>query len=784
MTGLPRDTRDALRQLRRSPAFTVAAVASLGVGMTALTVTFSGLNVLLFRSTPGIAEQARLVRISIARPSETIRVAGGLRAADVDELRRTLTSFSGLAAWTSVRVAVDTGGEPRAVRAERVSANYFSVLGSPVPVALERGAPEPMAVVSHGFAVRNFGTPASAMAATVGVNGIGTKIAAVAPPGFTGTSSPGFGQSERDGTQVWLPLAERDSLQLFGRLATSATLASARAEAATVHPGAEGAVLSLKPLAVAMSDSPSEIVTGIILMFAVPVIVLMIGCANAANLLLVRATRRRAEMAVRLSLGATRARLVRLLLAESVLVAAVAGALGVAATPLVLASIAALVPVPVPVDARVAAFALVITVVTGVLFGLAPALTATRRDLITSLRDAGSGLPPRSRLRGGLVVAQIALSLVLLVLAGLCIRTFQHLQDNSDDGRDLAHVAAVTLDFGIADYSAGTSLVLERALVDRAMRIPGVTSAAIAGIAPYGNFGSVFYRPADQSSARERDANGGGAIGPFVDAAGLTVIAGRNFSDDERRAPVPATTIVSEALADRAWPGEEPLGKRLMVRRFEGDPIVVSVIGITRDVADPIDNVSRDTILLPTPLAFDTTVSLWVRTAGDPALAVPHLRQIVRDLDPRLPILRGGVASDWRDVRLGPIRWVAAGLSGVGLVALLLAAGGLYAVMTYLVAARRHEMGVRSALGAGPRDLVRLVGGEAMRLALAGLAVGLLLALPSALIARALVFGLSPFDPVVFAAVAGLLTIVALLASASPARRAALVDPMDVLRTT
>jgi predicted permease len=786
--GVLGDARYALRQLRQSPASTIAAVASLAIGMTALTATFSGVNAIMFRPMPGIAEQGRLLGISAIQPHARYR-SSGARPADFEHVRRTLTAFSDIAAWRRVRVAVEIGGEPRAVRAERVTANYFSVLGTPVPVALHRHTSEPMAVVSHGFAVRNFGTPAAAIGAAVRVDSVPMRIAAVTSPGFAGTSAGEFGESERDRTQLWLPLDDGAgghddaSLLMFGRLTPSATLARARAEAAAAPPSPTGALPVVNPLSLNRpNDSPREIATAFALLFGVPVIVLAVGCANAANLLLARAARRRTEMAVRLSLGATRARIVRQLLVESVLIAAFAGVLGVVGTMVVLAAMAAFLPIPVPVDARVAMFALAATFVTGVLFGLAPALAVTRDDPIGSLRDSGAGITSRSRLRGGLVVAQMALSLVLLVIAGLFMRTLQHRHD-IDDGRNLVHVAVVTLDLTLADYSAAAGAALQRALMDRAERIPGVTSAAVASMEPFGGSWGLGYRPADQPAVRERYARDGSALGRFVETAGLIVIAGRNFADDDRRGP-PATALVSAALAQRTWPGEEPLGQRLLVRLYDGDPTHVTVIGVTRNLQEPVESAEPEAIFLPSPLEFDPTFSLWVRTTGDPARLVPHLHQIVRDLDPRLPLLESGPAEAWRYRRLGPIRWIAAVLGGLGVVALLLATGGMYAVTTYLVAARRHELGVRSALGARPGDLVRLVGGEAMRLALAGLAVGLLLALPSALLARAELVGISPFDPVAFSAVAGLLTIVALAASASPARRAARVDPMTVLRRT
>lgn len=786
--GMLSDARYALRLLQQSPASTIAAVASLSIGMTALTATFSGVNAIMFRPMPGIAEQDRLLRISAVQPHERYR-SGGARPADFEHFRRTLTALSGMAAWTRVRVAVEIGGEPRAVRAERVTANYFAVLGTPVPVALHRHTSEPMAVVSHGFALRHFGTAAAAIGATVRVNSVPTRIAAVTPPGFAGTSAGEFGESEHDRTQLWLPLdgapegQDARSRQMFGRLTPSATLAQARAEAAASPPSPNGVLPVVKPLALNRpNDSPREIATAFALLFGVPVIVLAVGCANAANLLLARAARRRTEMAVRLSLGATRARIIRQLLVESVLIAACAGVLGVVGTIVVLASMAAFLPIPVPVDARVAVFALAATFVTGVLFGLAPALAVTRDDLIGSLRDSGAGITPRSRLRGGLVVAQMALSLLLLVMAGLFMRTLQH-RHGIEDGRSLVHVAVVTLDLTLADYSAAAGTALQRALLDRAERIPGVTSAAVASMEPFGGSWGLGYRPADRPAVGEQYARNGSALGRFVETAGLIVLAGRNFADDDRRG-APVTALVSEALAERTWPGEEPLGKRLLVRLDAGDPTDVTVIGITRNLQEPVESEEPDAIFLPSPLEFDPTFSLWVRTTGDPARLVPHLHQIVRDLDPRLPILESGPAEAWRYRRLGPIRWIAAALTGLGVVALLLATGGMYAVMTYLVASRGYEMGVRSALGARPGDLVRLVSGEAMRLALGGLAVGLLLALPSAALARAELVGISPFDPIAFGAVAGLLTIVALVASASPARRAARVDPMTVLRRT
>jgi putative ABC transport system permease protein len=792
MSGLSVDAKYAVRQLRDAPGFGAATVASLVLGMTALSVTFSGLNAFLFRAIPGIVDEARLLRVSVvAHNVDGHRLAVPLSAGDLEHFRDTLSVFSALAAYTTGHVVVEIGGTLATVSAERVSANYFAVLGSPVRAVLDPRGAEATAVAGHDFAMRNFRTADAALGASVRVGGVATRIVAVAPPGFAGLEVPELGQSRGDRPQLWLALEDRGAhdvatreagLRVVGRLAPSGTFELARAQASGAPASSNGAAPRVTRLTNGPNDSPAEIATALALMFAVPGIVLAIGCANAANLLLARATKRRTEIAVRLALGATRGRIIRQLLVESLLVAAVAGAVGTAATAVAVRLLEAMVPLPVPMDWRVAVFGLIVTSATGVLFGLTPALTATRGDVTGVLRDASAGGIPQSRLRRTLVVAQIALSLLLLVMAGLFIRTLEHVHDG-DDRRRLAQVAALTIDTAPAGYSKAEALALRNALVTAAERIPGVTSAAAVEAEPFGRSGSVAYSPVDQSWPGYRPAEGGGAIGHFIETANLTVVAGRHFTDQDRRGS-PSTALVSESLARRVWRDDNPLGRRLLVRCNEGAPIEVAIVGVTRVVDTPREGADPDAIYLPSAVGMRPTFSLWVRTTGEPARLVSHLRQLVRDLDPRVPVLRSGSAEMWNARQLEPLRWIASGLSGLGGVALLLAGGGIYAVMTYLVASRRHELGVRAALGAARGDLVLLVAREVTGLTALGVGAGLLLAVPTAALVRGEFAGVSPFDPMTFAFVAALLSVVALLASLAPARRAMLVDPMRVLRRT
>jgi predicted permease len=805
LRGLGDDLRYSARAIRRSPGFTVAAVASLSIGIAATTTVFSAVNALLFRSLPGVQDSTRLVQVFTI-----VSGAGGPSPeASYRHYRDTLTSLSGVAGFAPINVAIGTSTEASVGVAVLVTTNYFELLGTPAAAGrlLDSGAgTQAIAVASHGLAVREFESAAAAIGQTLSVNGVPLEIVGVTPPSFIGVRAGGFGESAGR-PQLWLshalrPLVvpQRETLvnrgaaggngswlEVVGRLAPGVSVAQANAQAtslpphaiATSHPNAR---VWVGPLGRGPRDTTAMVATAVAIALGIPFIVLAIGCANTANLQLARAARRQTEIAVKRSLGATRGVIVRQLLIESVFVAALAGTLAILGTVWATRVLEAYLPVPCPVDWRVLVFALGVVLVTGIGFGMAPALSSTRGSLTTPLKDSGgNAVQSRSRLRGALVVAQVTLSILLLVLAGLFTRSLQNLQGVGTD-RDMAHVAAATVDLGLLKYPEARGRVFQEELLGRIERTPGVVAAAIAPFEPFGGNPGLIYRAEDHTGPLPYlYTNGGAPLGRFVETAGLRVIRGRGFADADRTG-APNVALVSEALARRISPSGDVVGRRLLVADGITPNTPVTIVGITADSALRAGRGEAHAMFLPSPLNYDSHFTLWVRTTGEPSLVLPAIRQIVRDLDPQLPIRRLGTADSWRAQEIQPIRWVASGLGAMGMLAVLLAGAGLYAVMSYLVANRRHEMAVRLALGATPSDLSRLIVAQALRLSVPGLALGVFLAAIAARIARAMLLGVSPLDPIAFGGVAVLLTAVAVTATLVPALRAARLDPLATLR--
>ena len=692
--GVADDVRYSARAVRRSPGFTFAAVASLSIGIAATTTAFSAVNALLFRSLPGVRDSARLAHIYTVAPW----LAGGW-SPDLSyrHYQEVLTSFSGLAGFATVNVAIATDGEPRVGSAELVSPGYFELLGV-VPAAgrlLDGTAgTQALMVVSYEFAVREFGGVEAALGRPVSVNGVPLDVVGVAPRAFIGVRARGIGEGARR-PQLWLAQAlrpllmpKRESLMnrgvagntgewfdIVGRLAPGISIDQASVQAASVSPHrtlggrSEDARPVVRPLGRGPYDSPADVAAIVAIALAIPFIVLAIGCANTANLQLARATSRQTEIAVRRSLGATRGVIVRQLLIESVFVAAIAGALAVVATFWATRLLDLYMPVPCPVDWRVLLFALAVVLMTGTGFGIAPALGSTRGNLTTPLKDSGgTSLHRRSRLRGALVVAQVSLSILLLVMAGLFTRSLQHLHGIGTD-RDMAHVAAATVDLGLLKYSEARGRLFQHELLSRVERAPGVVAAAIAPFEPFGGNPGLTYRTHDHAGpAPYSYTNGGAPLGRFVEAAGLRVVRGRGFTADDR-VGTSKVALVSEALARRMTPSGEVLGQRLLVGDGDQPSTEVTIVGITADATLRAMRGEAHAMFLPSPFNYDSHFTLWVRTAGDPALALAAIRQIVRDLDPQVPIRRIGTADSWRASEIQPVRWMASGLAAMGFVA-------------------------------------------------------------------------------------------------------------------
>jgi predicted permease len=524
-------------------------------------------------------------------------------------------------------------------------------------------------------------------------------------------------------------------------------------------------------------------------------LVLLIACTNLANLLLARASARRKEVAVRLALGASRLRVVRQLLTESLLLSLAGGAAGLLLAFWILALVVAYRPpmelplwIETSVDWRVLAFTLLASLATCLLFGLAPALQATRTELVPALKDAGAQVGrSRSRLRAALVVAQVTLSLVLLVAAGLTARALARLRA-ANPGFEVEGGLVMSFDLGLQGYDEARGREFQRRLVERVRAVPGVREASLTDLLPLSlNYSSTNTYVEGQPPARGANVPNpmAASVGAdYFSAMGIPLVAGRGVEERDGK-DAPRVVVVNETFARRFWPGADPareaVGKRLSFESDQGP--WVQIVGVARDGKYwTLAEAPQMFVYVPLTQSYDSSVTLVARAQGDPRALVPAIREEVRRLDPTLPAFDVKTLSEHMGVSLFPARVAAALLGAFGLVALLLAAMGVYGVVSYAAAQRTREIGIRVALGAQTRDVLRLVAGRGMLLVGVGLSLGLACALALTRFMEGLLYGVSATDPVTFALVVLLLGGVALLACLAPARRAAKVDPVVALR--
>ncbi|HEX8452191.1 MAG TPA: ABC transporter permease [Longimicrobium sp.] len=800
MDAFLQDLRFAIRSLRRAPAFALAAVVTLALGIGANTAVFSLTNAVFLRPLPA------------ERPHELVRLLANERGApgasnplsypDYLEVAALRGVFAGVAA--SGRAEVERGsGAP--TRGQLVSGNYFAVLGvrpavgrALLPSDDVAGA-KPVAVVSHDLWMRELGGGRDVVGSELRLNGQAFTVVGVAPAVFRGTDV-------EIAPDVWLPLAqqpilrgaapgaaslltERGSHWLFpiARLAPGVTrdqatsalrVLSARLGAAYPETNREVRFRAIPGGTLVSAASSPEVLVVFILLSVVVAAVLAIACANVANLLLARAASRRREIAIRVSVGASRGRLVRQLLTESVLLALLGGAAG-----LVLARAASrlfrLLELPPTLDfstdGRVLAHSLAMSLATGILFGLAPALAAARGDTQAALRDggAGTGRSP-SRLRGALTVAQVALSLALLVMAGLLLRSVWALQA-APTPYDESRIATAHVEMRMPEGDTAAARAALLRLLDAVRRTPGVEAAAFTQLVPMGD--SRVEEPFTVAgSSRMLDVNV--VSDDFFATLGMRASAGRTFEPRDRAGGVPVA-VVSRSLARSLWPGQNPIGKRLRAER-EGRG-VVEVVGVVDDVNYARHAGIRPMVYLPWEQSVDVGVALQIRARGDAAPVVEPVRRAARVAG--VELLAARTLSQMRRDAAFPQRLTGTLLSIFGAVALALAAVGVYGVVAYGVAQRTREIGVRIALGARPRDVRTMVVASGARLAAIGVVVGIAIALGASRLLSTLLFGVGAADPLTYGGVAALLLGMTLLATWIPARRASRVDPMVALRS-
>jgi len=811
------DIRYALRLLRRSPLFTVTAALSLAIGIGANTTIFSIASALLLRPLPGLSDPSRLVDIGRTQNGSGFDNLSYPNYRDYRERQKSLTDVYA-ARPDPVPLSLATSSDAVRIYGAVFSANYFAILG--VRPLLGRtlqdrddapGNSHSVAVLSYDLWARTFGGDQSIVGQTISLNNRPFMVVGVAPAGFQGTTlmKP----------DVWTPIAgvadtmprlSQDSrndvfnqrgavwLMMGGRLKDGVTIAQAHAEARAIgsnlqqeYPN-ENEGKSLTVVRSTLVPGQSVAVGGFFgLLMLIVLLVLMIACVNVAGILLARGAARRREIAVRLAMGAGRARLIRQLLTETTILFVAGGVGGLILSQWLTSLLLALIPrLPVQIDFtvrtdwRVVLFTVVLSFVAAILSGLAPALQSSRADLVPALKTEGldSG-KPRLRLRSLLVIGQVTMSLTLVIMAGLFLRALEHAAA-IEPGFDERRVDVVQLDLSLAGYTADSARPFVRELLERIRSLPGVESATLSVDVPLdgGRMGLGGLKAPGKTPPRgqyfQADWN---IVEPgLFGTLKLPLVRGRDFTAADT-ASSQWVAIVNEALAAAIWPGEDPVGKQVIVPD-ENKQREVTIVGVTGNarlvwLTGPVEPY----IYMPFAQRYLPRVSLLVRTTDDRS-AVAEVRTLLRTMNAGLPITESMRLSELTAIGMVPQRMAASVAGTLGIVGLLLCAIGIYGVTSYSVAQRTREIGIRVALGADRVDVIRLVLRQGLVLAAAGTAIGVVIAGAGSTFLESLLYGMRGLDPITFAGACLLFAAVTLVASYIPARRATRVDPMVALR--
>jgi len=814
MDTLLQDVRFGLRALLKNPGFTAVAVLALALGIGANSAIFSVVNAILLRPLP----YERADRVMTVWQNNSVRGwhKDVITPADFVDFRREARSFQSLATYFGHGFNLRAGTAAERVRGADVSLDFFRVMGRPPAMGRdfssqdEGGTGGRVAIIGDALWRRRFGADPQTVGRSITVNSESFTIVGVAPQGFQYPEKSEVWALAKDVVPAnpFIPVstdikAMRGIHYLYcvGRLADASDRTKAQAELDTIAARLEkeypqsnaNTGVEIIPLQESMVG---DVRPALLVFLGAVGLVLLIACANVANMSLARAAARRREIAVRTAMGATRLRLVRQCLTESLLLSALGGAAGLVLALWGTDVLAALGPDDLPVarsisvDGRVLGFTLLLSIVTGVLFGLVPALQASSADPQEALREGGRSATagPRARLlRRALVVGEMAIALVLLAGAGLLVRSFLRLQ-HVDSGMAVDRVLTLRVTLPDAHYAEDTAQIRYfDEILRRASALPGVTAAAVTTDLPLGGSDSILNfsiegRP--QARAGEEPESGFHQVSPdYFRALGIPLLRGRSFDPrDVQKAP--GIVVISETMARRYWPGEDPMGRRISYgSNDKGEPYWSTIVGIAADVrqkglhADPRAEAYVCYTQWPSRYA-----SLIVRGAVDPAGLETALRRQALAIDPDVPPYEVKTMRAVLDGSLASRRFNMTLLALFATLAVLLAAVGLYGVTAYTVTQRTHEIGIRVALGARRRDVLRLVVGQGMSLTLAGVGLGILGALALTRVLSTLLVGVAVTDPWTFAAVAALLTAIALVACYIPARRAARVDPMIALR--
>jgi predicted permease len=796
------DFKYALRSLMRSPMFAAAAIATLALGIGVNSTIFTLANGALFKSMPVVSVPSELVWVS-GLWRDTGR-SGGLSYPEyLDYRSQTTDIFSGLLAFAPSSFSLGSGGEPQRIRGHFVSGAYFSTLGVTaasgrlLQTSDDEAGATPVAVISGRLSRQRFAGRIPDR--PIVVNGHEVPVVGVAPEGFVG---PEFGQS----ADIWVPIAslptlnsshaawlrERGTLWLrvMARRRPDVSVQRAQVVISGIAAALEveqpdtnksrAAIVSTAAAGIRPSDR-SELLPIAALLLGVTSLVLLIACANVANLLLARGAGRMTELGIRAAVGASRWRIIRQLLTESLVLSALGAAAGLLlafwAADLLLARLPEMDfgGMQAAVDARVVVFTALLAVASTCMFGLTPALTVTRGTLVSRLRSAARG--GRSRAQGFFVAVQLSLSLVLLLGAGLSLRAL-HKASVFDLGFNPHRLLSASYDLGLQNYAADRRDAFRRELTSRLQALPGVDSVTITDLLPLGGtmVSTVVRTEGADGQPSESRAYMSSVATEYFKTMEIPIVRGRSIAVADRRG-APEVAIANETLARHLWSGLDPIGRTVRI-----DDRRVVIVGLARD-AKYDEATERTRPFLYLSLAQHSNVdreTIVVRSSA--YMTAATLREHIRALDPALPVFDVKPFEDVLRDRADKQREIGALLGAFGILALVLASLGLYGVMSYAVTRRTHEIGVRLALGATPRQLIRLIAADGFRLAMTGVVAGSILSYPLARTLGALIFGVHIGDLATFGGTCAALVGVAMAAALLPARRAAHLDPLAALR--
>jgi putative ABC transport system permease protein len=809
MQTLWQDLRYGFRGLGRKPGFTAVAIIALALGIGANTAIFSVINSVLLRP---LAYQDPEALVVINHDYPKINLKASVSAIGYTHYRDNAKSFESVAAITGGGFNLTGGGDPEQLNGSLVTHNFFSALGAR-PALGRLFLPEEdqpgrnkVVVFSHGFWQRRFGGDPGVVNKTITLNDESYTVVGVMPPSFQ------FGRELGRVVDLWTPIAftpeqlsynrlTNENLFVFARLKSGVRIGQAQAELDTIAanlrqqymPGADRSNWGL------VTQPFNELVVGeirlaLLILMGIVGLVLLIACANVANLLLARAADRQKEMAIRTALGAGRWRVIRQLLTESALLAVIGGALGLSLAWLGINALVKVNQVQIPraneigLDWRVLAFTLGVSLATGVVFGLVPALQISKADLHETLKEGGrtGASGARAWVRNTLVVLEMALALVVLISAGLLIRSFWRLQQ-VNPGFAPQNTLAMSLALPATKYREPAQRAnFYKEALRRIRALPGVQSAgAISNLPMSGDNSSGSFRIEGREVPQGQSPPHGdrwAATTDYFSTMKIPIVRGRFFDDRDTTESQPVA-IIDEAMAAKYWPDEDPLGKRITFQNRDNKPVWREIVGIVGHVRHRgLEGESRVQYYIPHSQTQNAFMSLVIRANVDPASLTGVVRGAISGLDKDLPVFRVKTMEQFVSDSMAQRRFAMTLIGIFAAVALALACVGLYGVLSYSITQRSHEIGIRMALGANAADVLRLVVGQGMLLALAGVALGSVAAFLLTRLMANLLFGVTAGDPLTFVTVAALLTLVALAACLAPALRATRVDPIEALR--